>query len=297
MMSRFFIFTVCIDLIALLFSMPGNIFILLQTIVNANKSRKLQLSDHLIGIITLCDIFKQLLNISEDVLSLITMDGWSTHVATSVLLTLYLVLHSGSIWLSIGLCLHFCLKIVTIRQKKCLIFIQKMFTMALKKLLFSAIIQSLITTFFSILSMPTGSPENKTLTNTNQRAFAPMYRSHRQSAVFYYLVFLVSLFILSSSALLAVVSMLINMRRMKNNSEGSKTSSIETHLQATRTIISLLAISIVNFICGLHWYELNIEEMYRYISCLSSAIRFVLSPFIFIKVNNRLKKAFHCMLK
>ncbi|XP_063802660.1 taste receptor type 2 member 41-like [Pseudophryne corroboree] len=291
MSSTLFLITGSMDVAIFLLSAPGNTFILFVNILDVVNSKALNLSDQLICSISVVTICHQFLYVLEFITFSLTKEMFSEEAAVICFIFMLQTITSCNLWLSTWLCVHFCIKIVNIKQR-CYIYLQKMFPKTFKWILMSTILGSSLISFSSVLGSLMLTQSDMTYNDYG----LPAYEKQLSSTVLYSLTFSVSIVVLCTSALTIIISLSRHMKRIQDNSEGSITPSVEAHVQATRTILSLLVINILYSIDGLRWFIVKPFLIYHYVSLICSSVSQILKPWILIKGNSKLDGALQQVL-
>lgn len=285
------IFSVLFDVCVTPVSLSGHMFILVVNALDAAKSRRLPLNDWLICSISVFSILYTLLNIFESVFFLLQPIEICAEAANKGFLVLFLTIYSCNIWFSTWLCVYFCLKIVKFNQRF-YIYLQKIFPKLFTWILLLTVIQAFLSSFISVWTNSGELSLNATFSKSDHEQSLKRYARYAPRIIIYSATFSISYGILYTSALTIIFFLYKHMKKMKNNTQGPRsTPKFGATAQAIKTILALLAINTVNFLGGLYWFMLNISKTYQYVSMIFTAIRNVLLPLVLIKVNCKLNKA------
>ncbi|KAG8547472.1 hypothetical protein GDO81_028309 [Engystomops pustulosus] len=277
------------DCISLLIILPGYMFILVVNIQDWMKNKKLDVSDQLISGLGLLSLIHRLFQVSfrctvlRHGFTMITSFAWL--VIDITYLTLIFCTLLFSTWLSI----HFCLKIVTLNNKL-YIYIQRMFPKVFPWILLPSILASLL------VSGPAAQSMSKQYSNYTvfQNPSASPLKTFLPVKL-YFVVSSLCFLIFLTSALVTVVSMYRHIHHMQNNSSNFRSESVEAHVTAVKTLLSLLTFNLLYFASVVVTIEDYGRLQWMYILLLVYSLCHVLSILTLIRGSIKLQKKLHAL--
>ncbi|KAM4013576.1 taste receptor type 2 member 10-like [Anomaloglossus baeobatrachus] len=229
-----------INCATLLISFPGNVFIIVVTFLDSCKSRRLPINNQLILGFSVFSLlhglqkgylqYKELYKLASN-----EYDKKATHV--------FMYLNLCTLWFSALLCVHFCLKVVNINHKF-YIRLQKRFPSLFPWIIFSF----LLGYFFLSLSSALEMKEYCILNSTTKVVTIKMSPRCSWSMLIFIVICGLCGFFCTISALTILISLLKHIRRIRENSEGSRSPNMDAHIRAILTVTTLLAANILIFI-------------------------------------------------
>ncbi|XP_075139601.1 taste receptor type 2 member 1-like [Leptodactylus fuscus] len=227
-----------IDLVSTLISFPGYLFILAVNILDLIKNKRLDISDQLISGIGLFLLLHRLeytnidyicITNSRDAISQYTQ--WIQLFYVSIIFCTLLF----STWLSI----HFCLKIVNINHNL-YISIPRMFPKMFPWILLRSVLASVV-----ICAPPALIFAREQVPNSNNTLQNPR---HSFVKVFPFFAFsTLCLLLFFSSALNIILSLHRHITQLHKNSLGFRSQTVEAHVTAVKTVLSLLTFNLFYF--------------------------------------------------
>ncbi|KAM8921404.1 taste receptor type 2 member 9-like [Pelodytes ibericus] len=256
------------------------------------KNRNLTISDQLLCGIGLFKLLYGFLIACQELISLLEIKSMFSLLSFCITSILIMTMMSCILWFSTWLCLHFCLKIVTINQRF-YVFLQKSFPKVFTWLLLVSILVSILVSLSS--SIPVFQSlvllANVTLGSTTQNKSPnsptqslPLNQGYVTSSC---LSFLLS----SVSAVVTITSLYRHMRLMRHNAEGLRSPRIETHISAAKTVTSLLAFNVFFFAAVLLVVVGNYDRFSLYCLDITIFIFHFFSSLNLIRGNRKLDKA------
>ncbi|KAG9480844.1 hypothetical protein GDO78_010227 [Eleutherodactylus coqui] len=220
---------VYINIVMLIISFPGNILIIAVNILDFCKNRRLPVSDQLIfG----CSVFSLLHGLVEIVQFAIE----EYHLITAHILMYFNI---GTICFSALLNIHFCLKIVNINHWF-YIGLQRRFSMLIYWPLMTFLLGYTLINFLSLLYI-----KQKVLLNTTSAVVESQACSWSLFICMSMSVFDTLLCLVST--LTIVIHLFQHMKRIQENTMGSRSPNMEVYIRTVITVTTLLAANILLF--------------------------------------------------
>ncbi|KAG8539157.1 hypothetical protein GDO81_021335 [Engystomops pustulosus] len=265
-------------IVTLIIPLPGNIFIIVVNIQDYFKNRRLLLSDHLM-------IGLSVFNLLHELLDTVVFTSKFFEENTTYG---YMYLNMCSVTFSSLLSIHFCLKIVNIHHWF-YIGLQRRFSKLLPWPLMTVISGYFFLSLYSVLEIKPGC-----LLNTTSSDFS-LNLSPRCSWSLLILMICSGLctVLCTVSALTILISLLKHMKRIQENTEGSRSPNMDAHIRAVKTITVLLVANIVIFI-SLLWNNLLFtwnETTWTYLFNVLIPICHIFSCYSLIKGTKKLDMA------
>ncbi|KAG9461504.1 hypothetical protein GDO78_016644, partial [Eleutherodactylus coqui] len=228
-----------INIVTLIISLPGNIFIIVVNIIDFFKNRRLLLSEQLIfgfSIFNLLHALQKGYILYENLFHLVRSEYYKK--ATYV----FMYLNMCTLSFSTLLILHFCLKIVNINHRF-YICLQRRFPKS-----FPWIIITFLLGFF-FLSLGSALDTNQECFLNTTLSAPDLLETLRCSwplRLFLIICGLCSLFC-SVSAITIIISLFKHMNRIQENTERFRSPNMESHICAIKTVTTLLAANFLMF--------------------------------------------------
>ncbi|XP_056401101.1 taste receptor type 2 member 50-like, partial [Hyla sarda] len=193
-------------------------------------------------------------------------------------------LNMCTLWFSTLLSIHFCLKIVNIHH---------WFYIGLQKripTLFPWITITFLLGFFFLTLYSALEITQDCLLNTTSKVKS--MKPGRCSWLFYLFIALSSLFsfLCSVSALTIIISLCKHMKRIQENTEGSRSPNMDAHIRAIKTVTTLLATNIL--ICTSVFLAIIIQSILTIPIGILISICHIFSSYFLIKGTKKLDKTF-----
>ncbi|KAM8921409.1 taste receptor type 2 member 40-like [Pelodytes ibericus] len=274
----------------LLLPITGNTFIFSVNIMNLIEQKRLCVTDQLI---TGISVFSLLLGFIE-------LNNWLSRVIQSD--TFFYGDHRNSayaysfpvllcyLWFSAWLCVHFCLKIVTINQRfyRCL---QRGFPKMFPWILIFLILGSMLVSLPIIFNITKGlSPPNTILGYSNQSS-SPRDKicgTHVCLYQTYFVACLLGFLLCSMSAVTIIWSLYRHVIHMRDNAEGSRSPNMEAHIRAVKTVTSILIVNIILFTILAIYIFKNGDYLWQCILSIIISIFHLICSLNLIKGNRKL---------
>ncbi|KAM3920450.1 taste receptor type 2 member 20-like [Leptodactylus fuscus] len=229
-----------INFVAWIVSFPGNFFIVAVTILGFCKNRKLPLSDQLIFGITFYSLLHGLLKTYAQFNAVFEFSS-DEYNKQAIYITIYLDI--CTLWFSALLSIHFCLKIVNIKNGF-YIRLQGRFPKLFPWITVTFVLGYFFLSLYSVLDRYQESLLNATS--------AVLFK--RESSRWWLLVISMTICVLCSllcsvSALTILISLCKHIKRIQEHTEGSGSPNMDVHIRAIKTVSSLLAANILILIC------------------------------------------------
>ncbi|XP_068102466.1 taste receptor type 2 member 123-like [Hyperolius riggenbachi] len=276
------------DLVTVLLSAPGNVFILLVILMDVVNARSLPINGQLIFGISLLNVLHQLGFICGDII-LLMEKGIIFNTVLDGLRPLSVASMSCTIWLSTLLSMYFCLKIVNMKQKFYTL-LQQTFPKLLHKVLVMNVIGSLVLGYFSFSWVSKHGYSNNTFDDTGELAFTKHDPRLYSKALMFFLM-IVSFIVFCLSTGIISYSLCRHIGNIQANPGSSRAISTQAHTHTIVTIFSLLISSIIRIITEVIWTIPSSSSAPEYISAVLSALNHVSTPLILIRGNRKLEKA------
>ncbi|KAG8548481.1 hypothetical protein GDO81_025252, partial [Engystomops pustulosus] len=278
------------DVISILITFPGYMFILAVNILDWMEKKRCEISDQLIFGISLSILTHRVFEIGLDLV--IVTKRPQTIQNQALLFLSYLSIVLCTFIFSTWLAIHFCLKIVNINCKP-YICIQRMFPKIFPWILLPSILASLL------ISAPPAHwlGQNHLINST----VTPQYREYSFLQCFFYFlpynVFLILCFLLFfSSGLNIILSLQRHIRRMHSSSSEFTAQIVATHITAIITIFSLLAFNLFYFVFLVMFMAFNLSQQATEFFPFLYALCHVFGVAILIKSSRKLQKKLHFVL-
>ncbi|XP_043823491.1 taste receptor type 2 member 3-like [Dromiciops gliroides] len=223
-----------------------NSFIGLLSFINWVKSKRMTLFDFIITSLSLSRLCL-LWVIIFDILKLIYPNFSEAMTTDEIIDIIWLFINHLSIWLTTCLSVYYCLKIANFSHS---VFLWLKWRVSY--VVIWILLGSVFFSFFSIsspikdLSVSFSSTQITLITNCTENTIKK--RSYSLRLIFSALWMVIPLVVIICSSLLLILSLRRHIQQMKNNITGSRDSSTEAHLRATRTILSSLFLFTVYFV-------------------------------------------------
>ncbi|XP_053330341.1 taste receptor type 2 member 40-like [Spea bombifrons] len=281
-----------IDIVVLMPSIPGNVFILVVNILDWIKNKKHSTTDRLIFGISAVNLLHGLLKVNRNVFLLLKTDNSNTGMFQKASSVLLLTSLSSSLWFCTWLCIHFCLKIVRFKQRF-YIYLQRTIPKKLPCLLLLSFLGSISVAVPIAWDVVDGTTRNVSLVTSNQEAKLLFMLRHRSiySQPIYTMYCCVAFTLFSSSAGNIIVSLFNHMKHMQENIEGSRRPNLEAHISAAKTVTSLLVLNAVFFICLIIGIFKGGASYWLQCSSLLNSIFHNISALVLINGNRKLQNA------
>ncbi|OCT68888.1 hypothetical protein XELAEV_18040196mg [Xenopus laevis] len=260
------------------------------------KNKRLGISEQLICGISVLNCFFYFLKVSRYVKLLLIMHNifiFSRRYKVSELI-FQLTTVSCKLWVSTWLCTYFCLKIVNVNHKL-YICLQRLFPKLCPWVLIILIFSSFILSLTAVCLndeklLDTGSYQNV--------SFNTVFQSDNFTMQLYIMFCSAAILLFTCSALTIIGSLCRHMYRMKHNLNGTRTSNVETHVRASKTLVILL---FTNFI----WFSVafvvasvrDIQTIWQGVLPSFFTLSTLLSSLNLITGNNALNKKLSAILK
>ncbi|KAM3920449.1 taste receptor type 2 member 105-like [Leptodactylus fuscus] len=228
-----------INIVTVIIAFPGNFFIVVVNVLDFFKNVRLSVSDQLILGFSVFNLLYELDEeyiLSKDLLALPNNE----YLNNEKLVFIYVNL--CTLWFSALLSVHFCLKIVNINHRF-YIYLQRRFP----KMFPWIILAFLVGYFFLSLSFALVAYPECLPNTTSGVKYMNSSRCSWLLAIFTAICVLCAMFCLVS-ALTILISLLRHMKRIEDNTEGSRSPNMDAHIRAMKTVITLLAANILIFI-------------------------------------------------
>ncbi|XP_053330334.1 taste receptor type 2 member 40-like [Spea bombifrons] len=278
-----------IDIVAFLCTVPGNIFILVVTLKEWFKNKRLCVTHQLVLGIVFCNILNGFLENIFYIYELTTDDT----INEDLYLFLVFLLMFCNLWFTTWLCVHFCLKTVDINQRV-YIYLRRRFHKMLPWILFSSVIGSILFSIPLNWYKVNGSSQNLTLNGFSHNV---SLNNVSENSCYYCklavnCIFILGAFILFfSAALTSILFLRRHMKRVRDYAEGSGLSSIEAHVRAARTLTSILILNILYFIAMVCYVVEGPSAITTYLFFILVSVCDVICAIILIKGIKTLNKA------
>ncbi|KAG8538869.1 hypothetical protein GDO81_021874 [Engystomops pustulosus] len=231
-----------VESVSLLFSFSGYIFILAVNILDWIKNKRLDISDQIISGLGVFSLLQRTYQVSIRCVALMYGLHDITRFAWLCIHLTYSSIDLCTLLFSSLLGVHFCLKIVNLNQNF-YIYIQSMFPKMFPWILLLSVLTSLL------ISGPAAwdlSQHDFNSTGQIKTSHSPLNRF--LSLKFFYAFFSFCFLIFLMSLLVTIVSLHKHVRRMQNNATKLRAESAEAHVNAVRTLLSLLCLNLLYFI-------------------------------------------------
>ncbi|KAG8545708.1 hypothetical protein GDO81_020462 [Engystomops pustulosus] len=219
-------------IVTLIISLPGNFFIMGVNLLDFLKNRRLPLSDQLMFSFSIFNILHELLDIVV----------FSSRFFNEKTMYVYMYFDMCSVTFSALLSIHFCLKIVNINHWV-YIGLQRRFSEVLPWPLMTFVLGYFFLSLYSSLEIKPGC-----LLNTTSNVYS-LNLSPRCSWSLLILVIDSGLCALLCmvSALTILIFLFKHMKRIQENTEGSRSPNMDAHIRAVKIVIALLVANILIF--------------------------------------------------
>ncbi|XP_063802661.1 taste receptor type 2 member 40-like [Pseudophryne corroboree] len=281
------IFVLAFDLIAMVASLPENILIFKVNILDLANGKRLHLTDQLIFGLSIFGTLHLFSILPKDVLfvldELLIFDAAKKYLAV-----LFLTVMSCNLWFSSLLCVHYCLKNVICNQQH-YIYLQRMFSK------FFPWIYIVIVFGCFLMALPPAweiSIKNNISNDTLSEHCSSIAKEYATASRFFLAMSCVPIPVTAVTALLIIISLCRHLKQIQHNDQGFQCPSVEDHVQATKTVLSLLTIDIIYFLAVIQLFIPSSKYTYQYAANISLAIIHILKSLVLIKGNRRLEKAF-----
>ncbi|XP_075699580.1 taste receptor type 2 member 104-like [Rhinoderma darwinii] len=279
-----------LEFLNLLFLIPTNMFILIVNIVNWKKDKNLQQVDQLITSISVCNLAEGMMT-SIRFLNLI----YNSILLEDIDFALYVMVCSCNFWFSAFLCVYFCLKIVNVNNTL-YIYMQRNFHKILPWLFISAIMGSVLV---SVPLVPKFSEE----TSSNSRLNSSAINMQESQTIVTRTNDILTFMILSSTATLLfsisafaiIISLFKHVNQVQQNVGGFRGPNMKAHVQASKTVISLLTTRIIFFFMLIVSIT-SIDNKGSYVIYPLLSVSKMVNCWILIKGNRNLDKALSYVL-
>ncbi|XP_071972606.1 taste receptor type 2 member 43-like [Engystomops pustulosus] len=230
-----------LEFITVLFLIPTNIFIVIVNLLTWIKDKKFSQVEQLITSISVCNFVEEMLTPTY-VVNII----YDSPKIKNIYFALSCMVLSCNVWFSTFLCVYFCLKIVNVKNTlyMCL---QRNFQKILPWLFVSAILGSVLVSVPFILIITEENVSNPKLNTSaiNWQSDSTFISFKERDILFFLTLSWIALLILSISTLVIVTSLFKHMNQVQQNLGGFRSPNMKIHVQALRTIMSLLFSNII----------------------------------------------------
>ncbi|KAG8536702.1 hypothetical protein GDO81_025819 [Engystomops pustulosus] len=235
------LFCYILESITILFLMPPNIFIVTVNLLTWIKDKKFSQVEQLITSMSVCNLVEEMLTLMN-VVNII----YNSSKIRNINFALNFMTMSCNVWFSTFLCVNFCLKIVNVKNTlyMCL---QRNFQKILPWLFVSAILGSVLVSVPFILIITEENVSNPKLnTSTISWQSDSTFICFKERDILSFLTLSwTAVMILSISALAIVTSLFKHMNQVQQSFGGFRSPNMKVHVQALRTIMSLLISNII----------------------------------------------------
>ncbi|KAM3920452.1 taste receptor type 2 member 2-like [Leptodactylus fuscus] len=281
-----------VEVITVLITVPGYMFIVVVNILDWMKNRRLDISDQLISGISLSNFLHRLLDVSLDYIVFTT--GINIIYCKGIIF-LYLSLILCTLLFSTWLSIHFCLKIVNINHNL-YISIQRMFPKMFPWILLPSVLASVLISTPAALRLTRTQLLNSTCLLKLDQFFLELLLHFTPYNVFSSLC----LFLFFSSALNIILSLRRHINQIHNNSMEFSARMVEAHVTAMKTVISLLVFNLVYLILVILITFFHFSHLWIQILPTFFALSHILGVPILIRGSSKLQKKLrttrlHCL--
>ncbi|KAG8546502.1 hypothetical protein GDO81_018775, partial [Engystomops pustulosus] len=228
-----------INFVTIIISLPGNIFIVAVNLLDFYKNHRLPISDQLIlGF----SVFSLLYGLNEGYILYTDLTRLYSYRYITIEKHFFMYVNSCTLWFSALLSLHFCLKIVNINHRF-YIGLQRRFPTLFPWVIIASPIGYFFLGLYSVLWR-----EQECLQNTTSQNVSAEESTRCSWYLFIFMITCVlCTFFCSVSALTIASSLFKHMKRIQENTEGSRSPNMDAHIRAIKMITTLLAANIQIF--------------------------------------------------
>ncbi|KAG8594123.1 hypothetical protein GDO81_001090 [Engystomops pustulosus] len=271
-----------IHFVTIIISFSGNIFIVSVNLLDFYKNRRLPISDQLIlGF----SVFSLLYGLNEGYILIIDLTQFYSSEYFNIEKHFFMYVNSCTLWFPSLLSLHFCLKIVNINNRF-YVGLQRRFPTLFPWVIIASPIGYFFLGLYSVLWR-----ERECLQNTTSQNLSAEESTRCSWSLFIFTITCVlCTFFCSVSALTIASSLLKHMRRVQQNTEGSRSPNMDSHIRAIKTIGTLLATNILIFISVSILVLDKTAVPWRYLLGILISFCHILSSYFLIKGTKKLDK-------
>ncbi|XP_069829070.1 taste receptor type 2 member 9-like [Dendropsophus ebraccatus] len=268
---------IAMSYVTAIFSLPGNIFIIVVNIVDFCRNKEKTLGDRLIFYFSIFTFLHGLLEVCVLCIAILLFKDYD-----AIGFTVFFIM--STLWFSALLSIHYCLKIVTIHHWF-YIRLQRGFPKSFPWIHLAFFLEFAFISFSSNLDKKQECLLNTTDPHAGSVQISP--RCAWQELIFLIICALCT-FLSSVSASTILISLCKHMKRIQGNSEGSGSPNIAAHIRAVRTVSTLLVTNILIFISMA--IQLFKQESWIYLFDSLIFISYTFSSYFFIKGTKKLDK-------
>ncbi|KAM8921417.1 taste receptor type 2 member 41-like [Pelodytes ibericus] len=289
---------IAFDLVALMASVPGNLFILLVMVLGRPRKDGLPTTELLILGISTCSLIHGFLKTITYLIIFMERKFSLVDEIQKGMTVLFLTIMSCNLWFGTWLCMHFCLKIVNINQKVYMILQSKF-----NKIIPFLILQSVLGSF--IMSLPVAwndipqDPPNSTLSAPLEMIISFTLIVKPQFFCYlpiYCAISSVAFLMFSFSALTIITSLYRHRKHMQDNAQCQRSPNLEAHVRATKIVSSLLSLTILYFLSIVLALFNRQNFNWLHFSSFLISIFHLIGSFALINGNIKLRKAIETLL-
>ncbi|KAG9480845.1 hypothetical protein GDO78_010228 [Eleutherodactylus coqui] len=263
------------NIVTLIISLPGNLFIIFVNIQEFCKNRRLLLSNQLIFGFSVISLLHGLVDVCQ----------WDNHGYDKYVTQIFIYFNMCTLSFSTLLSVHFCLKIVHINHWL-YIALQKRFHTFFALTLTTLVLGGILVYLSPSLNFR-GDLLNITSTDVSKR---------ESSTLLLWIFTAISILhtlLCSVSTLAIVISLFKHMKQIQENTEGSRSPNLEAHIHTVKTVTTLLATNILIFSSMISSYVLFAvrESSWIHICSLLIYIFHIFSSYFLIRGNKKLDTA------
>ncbi|XP_069624564.1 taste receptor type 2 member 104-like [Ranitomeya imitator] len=278
------VIVLAIDVISVLITFPGYMFILVVNILDWIKNKKLDISDQLISGISLFILIHRVLQVSLDLV--VITKGFHSVLQDSKcsINILYMSQIFCTLLFSMFLAIHFCLKIVK-NSHKVYAYIQRRFPKMFPGILLPSVFASILISAPAAVKLTDVQLQNMTYTVQSPGSIfleiLPYFTP-------YVLISSFCLFVFFCSALNIIVSLHRHVKHIHDNSKEFRTQIVEAHVIAMKKVISLLAFNIFFYALQIFIVVTHLFQKWNRVYPSFYALCHVAGLVILIRVSNKL---------
>ncbi|XP_073493319.1 taste receptor type 2 member 8-like [Phyllobates terribilis] len=277
------IIILAINLISILITFPGFMFILVVNILDWIKNKKLDISDQLISGISLFILIHRVLQVSLD---LVVITGFHSLLQQSKhsINILYLSVIFCTLLFSTFLAIHFCLKIVN-SNHKVYAYIQRGFPEMFPRILLPSVFASILISAPAAVKLTEMQLQNLTYTLPDPGSiFVELFPYFTP----YVLLSSFCLFLFFGSAVNIILSLRRHVEQIHNNSEEFRSGIVEAHVTAMKKVICLLAFNIFYYALQIFIVVIHLSHRWHRVYPSLYALCHVLGLVILIRGSRKL---------
>ncbi|XP_077137174.1 taste receptor type 2 member 7-like [Ranitomeya variabilis] len=276
------VIVLAIDVISVLITFPGYMFILVVNILDWIKNKKLDISDQLISGISLFILFHRVLQVSLGLV--VITKGFHSVLQDSKcsINILYMSQILCTMLFSMFLAVHFCLKIVK-SSHKVYSYIQHRFPKMFPWILLPSVFASILISAPAAVKLTDVQLQNLTVQSPGSLflEMLPYFTPYILTSSF-------CLFVFFCSALNIIVSLRRHVKHIHNNSKEFRAQIVEAHVTAMKKVISLLAFNIFFYTLQVFIVVIHLSQMWNRVYPSFYALCHVTGLVILIRGSNKL---------